>query len=257
VGMRRVSSAIDGSVAIVTGAGKGIGLGISRALARQGVTVVGVGRDEAALAELSQQVGGSYVVADLRDPASADQVVAHTLAGHGRLDIVVANAGLGHFGDVAAMTATRIEDLVSLNVAAPMQLARACLPALRAHGSGRLLFVTSIAGAVGVPGEAVYSATKAAIEMFADVLRVEVRGEGISVGTLVPGVVDTGFFEERGAAYDRSFPRPMPVDRVADAAVSLVLSGRRRQVRPRWLELPIRLRGAAPALYRELERRFG
>ena len=92
------------------------GCGISRALARQGVTVVGVGRDEPALVELSESIGGSYVVADLRDPASADRVVAHTLATHGRLDIVVANAGLGHHGDVAEMTVDRIEELVSLNV---------------------------------------------------------------------------------------------------------------------------------------------
>ena len=120
------------------------------------------------------------------------------------------------------MTVARIEELVSLNVSSPMQLTRACLPALRAQGSGRLLFVTSIAGAVGVPGENVYSATKAAIEMFADVLRVEVRDEGISVGSLVLGVVDTDFFVARGAPYDRSFPRLMPVDRVAAAAVGLL-----------------------------------
>src|SRR4051794_41824254 len=71
VGTRGVSSSLDGSVAIVTGAGKGIGLGISRALARQGVTVVGVGRDEPALVKLSESIGGSFLVAGLRDPARA------------------------------------------------------------------------------------------------------------------------------------------------------------------------------------------
>jgi short-subunit dehydrogenase len=93
--------------------------------------------------------------------------------------------------------------------------------------------------------------------MFADVLREEVRGDGITVGTLLPGVVRTDFFERRGQPYDRRFPRPMPPDRVARAAVRVLVSGRPSAVCPRWLALPIRLRATAPRLYRRLERRFG
>jgi short-subunit dehydrogenase len=240
---------LSGSVAVVTGASRGIGRAIASALRAQGVTVVGVAR------EVGTVPGG--FACDLREPGSAERVVQHVLDSHGRLDIVVANAGVGYAGDLAAMTDDRLAALVELNVTAPLQLARAALPVLRARGSGRLLFVTSIAGALGVPGESAYSASKAAVEMFADVLREEVRGDGITVGTLLPGVVQTDFFEQRGQPFDRKFPRPMPPDRVARAAVRLLVSGGRSAVCPRWLAFPIRLRSMAPGLYRRLERRFG
>jgi short-subunit dehydrogenase len=248
---------LAGSVAVVTGAGRGIGLSVALALAGAGVTVVGVGRDEEALRRMVRATGGSYLACDLREQDSAERVVAYTLETHGRLDILVANAGVGHAGDVADMTAERVAELMETNVVSPLQLARACVPAMRAQADGKMLFVTSIAGALGVPGEAVYSASKAAVEMFADVLREEVRADGITVGTLLPGVVDTDFFERRGLPYDRRFPRPMPPDRVARAALDMLLTGDRLRVIPRWLAVPIRLRSVAPALYRRLERRFG
>jgi short-subunit dehydrogenase len=241
----------------VTGASRGIGRAVAVALAAEGATVVAVGRDEAALRSLVDEVGGTLVVCDVREADAADRVVAHALTTHGRLDVVVANAGAGWAGETATMPADRLRELVELNVAAPLDLARACLPAMLAAGSGRLVFVSSIAGALGVPGEAVYSATKAAVEMFADVLRAEVHGTGVRVATVLPGVVRTGFFEQRGAAYDRTFPRPMPPERVARAVVRLLVDDHDRVVRPRWLWLPIRLRSAAPRLYRALERRFG
>lgn len=255
--LRSPTVGLSGSVAVVTGATKGIGRAVAEALADQGVLVVAVGRDSGQLAEVATRTGGASLECDLRQPGSAERVVAHALATYGRVDLLVANAGLGFAGDVAAMTPEALAELVEVNVTAPLQLARACLGPMLAQGSGRLLFVTSIAGALGVPGETVYSASKAAVEMFADVLREEVRDGGVTVATLLPGVVDTGFFERRGRPYDRRFPRPMPPERVARAAVRLLADGGRRRVVPRWLWLPIRLRSAAPAVYRALERRFG
>jgi short-subunit dehydrogenase len=240
---------LSGSVAVVTGASRGIGRAIAAALSAQGVTVVAVAR------EVDGVPGGFGC--DLREAGAAERVVQHVLDSHGRLDIVVANAGVGYAGDLAGMSADRLAALVELNVTAPLQLARAALPVLREQHSGRLLFVTSIAGALGVPGEGVYSASKAAVEMFADVLREEVRADGITVATLLPGVVATDFFEQRGVPYDRRFPRPMAPERVAAVAVRLLVGGRPSAVCPRWLAFPIRLRAAAPRLYRRLERRFG
>jgi short-subunit dehydrogenase len=248
---------LQGTVAVVTGAGRGIGRAIAVALAAEGATVVAVGRDGEALQSLVDQVGGSVVVCDVRLPGSADDVATAALAAHGRIDVVVANAGVGWAGDLVAMSAQDITSLVETNVAAPLQLARACLPSMLERGGGRLLFVSSIAGALGVPGEAVYSATKAALEMFADVLREELRGSGVEVAVLRPGVVRTDFFAGRGVPYDRRFPRPVRPERVAKAAVRTIRSGSRATVRPRWLWLPIRLRSVAPRVYRALERRFG
>jgi short-subunit dehydrogenase len=109
---------------------------------------------------------------------------------------------------------------------------------------------------VGVPGESVYSATKAAVESFAVVLREELRADGVGVSTVLPGVVDTGFFERRGVPYDRRFPRPMPPERAARAVVAALESARERTVVPRWLALPAWLAAAAPGPYRALARRL-
>jgi short-subunit dehydrogenase len=196
-------------------------------------------------------------VADLRDLEAGEAIVAHALAQHGRLDAVVANAGVGHAGDLADMTPARVVELVTVNLTAPILLTRAALPVMRAARRGSLLYVTSIAGAVGVPGENVYSATKAALESFADTLRAEVRADGLRVSTVLPGVVDTGFFETRGRPYDRRFPRPMPAGQVANKVVDALAGEADRVFVPRWLAIPAALRATAPKLYRALERRFG
>ncbi|MGN6334316.1 MAG: SDR family NAD(P)-dependent oxidoreductase [Motilibacteraceae bacterium] len=246
-----------GAVVLVTGASAGIGRSVTEQLTARGLTVVGVGRDPGALRAVHGRTGATTLVADLGRPDSAGQVVEAALAAHGRLDAVVANAGVGHLGPVAEMAPERIAELVDVNLRAPMLLARAALPALQRQPRGALVFVGSIAGAVGVPGETVYSATKAGLAVFADLLREEVRASGITVSTLVPGVVDTAFFQRRGAAYDRAVPRPLPVEQVARRVVDLLDSGAPRRVEPRWLAVPARLSGAAPGLYRALARRFG
>ena len=151
------------------------------------------------------------------------------------------------------MDPDRITELVDVNLRAPMLLARAALPVLRRPGA--LVFLTSIAGLVGVPGETVYSVTKAGLETFAALLREEV--EGVTVSTVAPGAVDTGFFDTRGVPYDRRFPRPVPARRVADAVVEAITTGRERRVEPRWLAVPARLSATAPKTYRALARRFG
>jgi short-subunit dehydrogenase len=160
------------------------------------------------------------------------------------------------------MTGEQVSELVDLNVRGTLLLARAAAVAFgeqAADGDRRrrgIVFVTSIAGAVGVPGESVYSATKAAVEAFAVVLREELRPAGAAVSTVLPGVVGTGFFDTRGAAYDRRFPRPVPAERVARAVVGALERGRPRTVVPRWLAFPAWLSAALPGPYRALARRF-
>jgi short-subunit dehydrogenase len=231
---------------LLTGASRGIGAATARALTDAGATVVGVARSP-----------GATIVADLCDPDSAQHLVDSTLARHGRIDAVIANAGVGHAGPMPEMDPARIRALVELNLLAPLLLTRAALPPMQHAGAGNLLYVTSIAGALGVPGESVYSATKAALEAFADALRAEVRGSGICVGTVLPGVVHTEFFTTRGQPYERRFPRPMRPERVAAAIVAALAADRPRTFVPRWLALPAALRASVPRVYRALERRFG
>ncbi|MBV9099281.1 MAG: SDR family NAD(P)-dependent oxidoreductase [Frankiaceae bacterium] len=248
---------LSGKVVVVTGASRGIGAATARALGARGATVVGTGRDEAALSSVLKAVGGTALVADARDPGHAEDVVRRAVEAHGRIDAVVVNAGVGDIGSFAEMPATRIDELLDVNVRAPMQLARAALPELSRHGDGALVFVTSIAGLLLVPQESVYSATKAAVEAFAEVLREETRGSGVHVGTVAPGAVQTEFFANRGAPYDRTFPRQIPPEPVAAGVLRVIEDGVDRVVVPGWLRGPALLRRLAPRGYRTLSRRYG
>jgi short-subunit dehydrogenase len=244
---------LDGAVVLVTGASRGIGAATAELLAARGARPVLVARDAAALAEVAARTGATALTADLGRSGAAAEVVGEALAAHGRLDGVVANAGIGHAGPVAAMTDAQVAALVDLNVRGTLELARAFAAT---PSPGGIVFVTSIAGAVGVPGESVYSATKAAVEAFAVVLREELRPAGVGVSTVLPGVVETGFFDTRGVPYDRRVPRPVRPERVAAAVVRALERGTPRTVVPRWLAFPAWLSAALPGPYRALARRF-
>lgn len=241
------------SVVAVTGATGGIGEATCAALHAADARLVATGRDEPALRRLADTFGAETVAADLRDASHAEAVVDAALARYGRLDAVVLNAGIGYAGGFAGMPPERIDELVDVDVRAPLLLTRTALPHLVAAG-GALVFVSSIAGAVPVPNEAAYSTAKHALEAFADALRTELRGDGVAVSVVRPGVVATGFFARRGAAYDRRFPRPINPDRAAAAVVEALATGRSRVTVPRWLTVPAELRRRAPGVYNRLAR---
>jgi short-subunit dehydrogenase len=245
-------------VIVVTGAGSGIGRATALALATGGATVVAVDRDRAAADEVARLTAGSAVILDLIDPSHADRVVSAALADHGRIDAVVANAGIGYAGAFAQMPPETISALIDVNFRAPMLLTRAALPVLIEQGrGGALVFTTSIAGAVPVPTEAAYCASKTALESFADSLREELREHRIAVSTVRPGVVRTAFHDNRGEPYTRRFPRLIEPERVATAIVEVLESGAERRTVPPWLELAATARRSVPWLYRSLSRRFG
>ncbi|MER7003174.1 SDR family NAD(P)-dependent oxidoreductase [Dactylosporangium sp. NPDC000555] len=244
-------------VALITGASSGIGRATALRLAGAGARLVLHGRDRQRLSALAERTGGFAVAGDLAEPDGVSRLVAEAERLAGGVDIVVNNAGVGWAGSFGAMEPADIERLVAVNLVAPMRLTRALLPAMSARGDGYVLFVTSIAGRLGVAGEAVYAATKAGLDGFAESLRLEVRGSGVRVGVFVPGVVETEFFQRRGRPYERSSPRPLGVDRVADRLVETITSGGAERYTPGWLRLPVAVRGVAPGLYRRLAARFG
>ena len=190
---------------------------------------------------------------DLRDPGCPRRTIRAASDELGGLDLMVSNAGIGWSGSFASMTDEEIDAVLDVNLRAAAHVARAALAHLR-PGTGHLVFVGSIAGLVGVAGEAWYSATKAGLGMLADVLGAELRSVGVGVTLLVPGVVDTPFFERRKVPYQRDFPRPVPAQVIATAIVDAVTRGRETVVVPGWLAWPARLKGSFPALYRMLER---
>ncbi|GAA4594676.1 SDR family NAD(P)-dependent oxidoreductase [Planotetraspora phitsanulokensis] len=250
---------LAGARVLVTGASSGIGAATALALAGRRARLVLAGRDGDRLAEVAVRTGGEVVVADLPDGA------ARLAAAAGPVDVLVSNAGEGWCGPFTRMPEEAVERLVGVNLTAPVHLTRLLLPAMIERGRGHLVFVASIAGAVGVAEEAVYSATKAGLMAFAEALRYELRGLGasragdpaprIGVTVVVPGVVDTPFFARRGVPYGRRRPAPIPPERVARAVVTAVERGRAECYVPGWLRLPARLRGASPGPFRALAAR--
>jgi short-subunit dehydrogenase len=249
---------ISRAVVVVTGAASGIGRATAIALADRGASVVGVDRDTAALAELAGRTGGLAIDVDIADPAHATNVVDETVAKFGRLDAVVANAGVGYVGRFAEMPVETISTLLDVNLRGPLLLTHAALPHLLAQPQPcALVFTTSIGGAVPVPKEAAYGVSKTALESFADALREELRPTNVSVSTVRPGVVKTAFHDSRNEPYDRALPKPVPPERIAAAIIDLLETGAERRTVPSWLEVAPMVRRRAPAVFRTLWRRFG
>jgi short-subunit dehydrogenase len=248
---------IKDSVALVTGASSGIGAAAANRLAARGARVILHGRDEARLAELADRLDADHLVADLADGAAVDRLAAAALDVAGRIDVLVHNAGIGWAGRFDAMPEATAAHLVAVNLVAPIRLTRLILPSMLAARRGQVVFVTSIAGRTAVAGEAVYAATKAGLDIFAESLAFELSGTEVRVGVFVPGVVDTPFFARRGMPYRRTRPRPQPVEQVAEGLVEMIASGRPERYAPRWLRLPVAIRATAPGVYRRLAARFG
>jgi short-subunit dehydrogenase len=246
------------AVVVVTGAANGIGRATAIALAERGAHVVAVDRDGKALADLAARIGCQTIEVDVVDPAYATTVIEQTVARHGRVDAVVANVGVGYVGAFADMPVEVITSLLDINLRAPMLIARAALPGMRAQGTdGALVFTTSIAGVVPVPREAAYCASKTALVSFADSLREELRSTRIAVSTVCPGVVRTAFHATRNEPYNRRWPRPIEPAEVARVIVDVLETGAERRTVPPWLGLAGQARRSAPWLYRRLARRLG
>lgn len=247
----------DLRVALVTGASSGIGAATARRFAAGGWQVLLNGRDEGRLKETATGTSGIVLPGDLATPDGPRLLAESALGAVGRIDLLVAGAGIGWAGPFATMPHTAIDRVLTVDLNATLHLVREVLPAMVAAGRGRVVLIGSVAGTVGVRNEAVYSAAKAGVAAFAEALRQELRGTGVGVTHIVPGPVDTPFFERRGTPYQRTRPRPTSPGRVAGAVWDAVRRGRDDVYVPSWLTLPGRVRGVAPALYRRLLHRFG
>lgn len=189
---------LDGQVALITGASRGIGLSIAHALAMDGAQVFLVARSSDQLSKVARNFRDDGLrvaekALDITDPGLAENAVAECVGRFGRIDILVNNAGVGYFRPVAEMSLEQLDEMWNLNVRSVFVLTKAVLPHMTKAKSGAIVNIASLAGKNSFKGGAGYSATKWALRGFASSLMLEVREYNIRVITIFPGSVDTSF----------------------------------------------------------------
>ena len=237
-GIGQVGPALDGRVAIVTGASSGIGAATARELGRRGATVVLAARRVDALETQALAVraaGGTAapVPTDVTDPDQVYRLVHNTLASFGRVDVLVNNAGVSWSTPLASTSPVELTWLVEVNLLGAMLLTRAVLPTMLERSHGVIISVASLSGRVAM--EPLYSATKYGLRGFSLALRRQLDGSGVTASLVSPGKIDTAMTSHVGGR----MPKP---ELVARTIAELAVHPRREVVIPRrhyaiaWLE---------------------
>ncbi len=235
----------DAKVVLITGASSGIGYATAIAFARRGLRVVATARDAARLAPLVTEInalGGECLAltADVRDGQGMIAVAQRTVEVFGRLDIAVANAGLGHRGPVADAEWDDIDTLIRTNIDGMLHTIRAAVPHLRTSGGGHIVLVSSVVWNLVSPYAATYAASKAFVSSLARSIRFELARENIRVTDMRVGRTSTSFNANRLGGERRKgaggrIPE-MPPEQVAEGIVRATLDRPQDTVNLRWID---------------------
>jgi short-subunit dehydrogenase len=224
------------SVAVVTGASSGIGAALAERLARDGRDLVIVARRkerlEALAKRLEAETGVSVEVMCI-DLTDAERLLdlETRIAGDPRVDLLVNNAGFGAYGPFAELKPQFADDLINVHVRAPMRLTHAALPGMITRGRGAIVNVASLLALSGplhsrMSGKATYAATKSFLLTFTQALAVELEGTGVHAMAVLPGMVETEFFEKRRGVQ----PTPATMMSAADVAQAVVVGLQLKEV---------------------------
>ena len=219
-------TSLEGKVALITGASRGIGAAVARALHEQGAAVGLISRRGTDLG-LERGLG---VRCDVRDAAQVDEFVAALVAQHGRLDIVVANAGVGAYGPFLELSRDHLDEMLDVNLKGTIYAIRAALPHMLGR-EGDVITLASEAGRRGFPNEAVYCASKFGQVGLTRALDGELREHGIRCTNVCPGGVATDFALDAGRGRTQDvLPGMMTADDVAEVVVFVLTRARNHRI---------------------------
>lgn len=197
--------ALEQKTALITGGTKGIGYGIAEALLKEGVKVAITGRDEnsgkEAVAALTKLGTGLFIKADVRDLESQKNAVSKVVSEWGGLDVLVANAGVGHFASIDEMSVDVWNETIDTNLTGVFYSIKASMDALK-KSKGYIITLSSLAGTNFFAGAGAYNASKFGLTGFTQAVMLDLRKFGIKVTTIMPGSVATGFNNNKPGAHD-------------------------------------------------------
>jgi NAD(P)-dependent dehydrogenase (short-subunit alcohol dehydrogenase family) len=224
---------------LITGAARGIGAELARQATAAGARVALVGLEPARLEALAASLdGATWAECDVTDQAALAAAVESTLAAHGAIDVVVANAGIANHGTVAVTPPEVVAKVIEVNLLGVVRTVTSTLPAITAS-RGHYLLVSSAAAFAMLPGLAPYAASKAGVEQFANCLRLELAHKGVTVGSAHPIWIDTDMVRDLASDLDtfrqgmRRAPGPLGRTVSVEDCASALLEGivrRRRKV---------------------------
>ena len=213
----------DGKVAIVTGASRGIGRGIAMALAEAGATVIGAARDLAKLEAVAAEIvaaGGKAqaAVVDVASRESIESLISATVAGHGRIDVLVNNAGITRDNLLLRMKQAEWDDVIATNLTSVFTSTQAVMKPMLKQRGGSIINIGSVVGLTGNAGQANYAAAKAGLVGFSKSVAREVASRGIRVNVITPGFIETDMTNAMPEAAKQAMLATVPLGRTGTPA---------------------------------------
>lgn len=244
---------LENKIVVITGASSGIGAVTAEMLAKRGAFPVLIARSEERLKHAARRIEGPHALyaADVTDGKAVEETFRQIFERHGRVDILLNNAGYGKFEGFTEMPAEEFDAMMDVNYMGIVRCTKAVVPHMLERGSGQIVNVASMAGKIGSARAVAYTATKHAVLGFTNALRQELRKSGITVSAVNPGPIDTEFFKRADPSgnYVKNVSWfMMKPEHVASRIVNMMEKGKEETDLPGLAAVGIRLYGLFPRL---------